>query len=163
MTNDQSPTSQLQSKTIKLVVFRIGNLKTALHIDSVQKIINYATIYSSGLTYVGVVNIGEQEITVIDLHKRLFNQPQPRKSGKAGYLILAKNSVNELFGIVIDEAPSLLDVPLATIRTVPASYRHADTLAIASHVTVIPQEDGELTIFILDADELVPPVSPTQP
>ena len=160
MTNQLSsiPTSEVKSKTIKLVVFKIGNLNVALHIDSVQKIINYATIYSSGLNHFGVVNIGKQEITVIDLHKRLFNQPQIRKSEKAGYLILVKNSIDELFGISIHKTPNLLDVPLTSIRAIPLSYRHADTLKIASHVTVVPQENGELTIFILEPDELVPPI-----
>ncbi len=160
MTNQLSsiPTSEVKSKTVKLVVFSVRNLNVALHIDSVQKIINYATIYSSGLNHFGVVNIGDREITVIDLHKRLFDRPQTRKSEKAGYLILAKNSIDELFGILIDKTPNLLDVPLASIRAIPLSYRHADTLKIASHVTVVPQAEDELKIFILEPDELVPPI-----
>ena len=146
-------------QNIKLLVFSIGNLNVALSIDVVKKVINYSTIHSSGLNHYGVVNLGEQEITVIDLHKRLFNQSQSLSQTEKKYLLLAQNSVAETFGIVITETPSLYDVNLNSIRVLPPSYRRADTLKIASHVTVIPQENQEdLTIFILDPDELVSPV-----
>jgi hypothetical protein len=35
----------------------------------------------------------------------------------------------------------------------------SDTLEIASHVTVIPQKEGSMTVFILDVDSVVVPVS----
>ena len=151
-----------ESQIRKLVIFPVANLNVALHIDVVQKIINYSTIFSSRLNHFGLVNIGDQEITVIDLHKKLFNiskSEDKTDSNLKKYLILAENKVGELFGIVIDEPPKLLDVPLNKIRTIPASYRHADTLAIASHVAVISQDQDKLTIFILDPDELIRPIA----
>ena len=157
--NFTKPKESSNSKTIKLVVFSISNLNVALHIDAVQKVINYSTIFGSGLNHFGLVNIGDREITVIDLHKRLFNISQVYDSETKKYLILTKNSVGELFGIVIKETPTLLDVPLSNIRALPPSYRHADTLAIASHVTILPQENAKLTIFILDPDELILPIA----
>lgn len=147
-----------ESKSLKLVIFSVGTLYVALHIDSVQKVINYSTIFSSGLNHFGLVNIGDQEITVIDLHKKLFYTPQIENLSTKKYLILAKNTRNELFGIIINETPTLLDILLSDIRILPPSYRQADTLAIASHVTVIPQEKEELTVFILDPDELLKPL-----
>jgi purine-binding chemotaxis protein CheW len=158
MSQVQTKSQATTTKQVKLVTFGVGNLNAALHIDVVQRVINYSTIYSSGLNHFGIINLGDQEITVIDLHKRLFNTSQPVNPSKPGYLVLVKNSVNEIFGIVVSEAPSLLDVSLDNIRVLPPSYRQADTLSIASHVTVIHQEQGELAIFILVPDELVPPV-----
>ena len=149
------------SQITKLVAFAMSNLNVALHIDVVKKIINYSTIFSSNLNHFGLVNIGNQEITVIDLHKKLFNVSQSEDvvdSNQKKYLILAQNNLKELFGIVINETPKLLDVPLSQIRNIPPSYRRADTLSIASHVAVIPQEKGKLTIFILDPDELITPM-----
>jgi purine-binding chemotaxis protein CheW len=67
--------------------------------------------------------------------------------------------VGETFGISIGQAPTLQDVAVSQIRTLPESYRQADTLEVASHVTVIPQQEGTLTVFILDPDRVVPPVS----
>lgn len=151
-----------ESQISKLVIFPVANLNVALHINVVQKIINYSTIFSSRLNHFGLVNIGDQEITVIDLHKKLFNISKSEDKADSNlkkYLILAENQVAELFGIVIDEPPKLLDVPLNKIRTIPASYRQADTLAIASHVAVIPQDKDKLTIFILDPDELIRPIA----
>lgn len=144
---------------IKLLVFSIGNLNAGLHIDNVKKIINYSTVFSSGLNHFGLVNLGEEEIIVIDLHKKLFNQSEKMHVDDKKYLLLALNSVNETFGVLIKNAPELYDIPLNNIRVLPPSYRSADTLKIASHVTVIDIENEETkTIFILDPDELITPV-----
>ena len=152
-------TTEKTSKKIKLLVFSINNLNVGLHIDTVQKVINYSKIYSSGLNHYGVVNFDDQEITVIDLYKLLFNIPQSLAETDKKYLLLAYNSNSETFGIIIKETPSLYDINLEQIRVLPASYRQVDTLKIASHVTIIPQKDTEdLTIFILDPDELVAPI-----
>lgn len=150
------------TQKIKLLVFPIANLNVALHIDNVQKIVNYSTIFGSGLNHFGLVNLGDEEIIVIDLHKKLFNKSEILHKDDKKYLLLALNSVGETFGILIKNAPELYDIPLNMIRVLPPSYRRADTLKIASHVTVIETENMEneeqKTIFILDPDELIAPV-----
>ena len=155
-----SPKSQLtNTDIIKLLVFPIGSLNVALSIDQVQKVINYSTVMSSGLNHYGLVNIGNLEITVLDLHQKLFNAPQTFSSEDKKYLLLTTNSVNETFGILINNSPELYDVKLNLIRSLPESYRRADTLKIASHVFITNQnEENEKTIFILDPDELIVPV-----
>lgn len=158
--NLSSPSTQNKTtKKIKLLVFSINNLTAGLHIDSVQKVINYSTIYSSGLNHYGIVSIEGKEITVIDLYKKLFNQSQSLDRQDKKYLLLVYNSSREVFGIIITETPSLYDIDLNDIRVLPESYRRADTLKIASHVTIFHQEGVEdKTIFILDPDELVAPI-----
>ncbi|MGK7872471.1 MAG: chemotaxis protein CheW [Xenococcaceae cyanobacterium] len=158
-TNTHTEQSKAQQVTalLKLVVFSVGSLNLALQIESVQKVINYRTVYSSGLNHMGVAHLKDREITVIDLHKRLFKSSQTRESDSGGYFIIAKNSIGEQFGILVTETPTLIDVPLSKIRALPESYRRADTLEIASHVSVIPQESASLTVFLLDADRLLPP------
>ncbi|HIK36637.1 MAG: chemotaxis protein CheW [Geminocystis sp.] len=141
---------------VKLLVFEVGSLNAALHIDVVQRVVNYTTIFGSGLNPFGVVHLEDKEVTVIDLHKMLFNTPQPLNPKGRKYLLLARNSVNEVFGIVITSPPELYDIPLKAIRVLPASYRKADTLRIASHVAVMGEEGEEKTIFILDPDQLIP-------
>jgi purine-binding chemotaxis protein CheW len=155
--NLSSQSSKINPQKVKMLVFSVGNLNAALHIDTVQKVINYDTIFGSGLNHYGLVNIGEEEITVIDLHKKLFNLPQNLNSDDKKYLLLAVNSVNETFGILIKSTPELYDLSLEDIRELPPSYRRADTLKIASHVTVIMEDDRERTVFILDPDELITP------
>jgi purine-binding chemotaxis protein CheW len=149
--------SKITTEKVKMLVFPIGNLNVALHIDTVKKVINYNTIFGSGLNHYGLVNIGDEQITVIDLHKKLFNLSQNLNSEDKKYLLLAINSVNETFGILIITTPELYDFSLENIRELPPSYRRADTLKIASHVSVIVEENEEKTIFILDPDELITP------
>ncbi|MGH2416392.1 MAG: chemotaxis protein CheW, partial [Microcystaceae cyanobacterium] len=88
-----------------------------------------------------------------------FNVRQSVVSGSRCYLILAQNSISEQFGILVADTPLLSDVPIAQIRALPESYRRADTLEIASHVTILPQSDASLTVFVLDVDRLVPPIN----
>jgi purine-binding chemotaxis protein CheW len=55
----------------------------------------------------------------------------------------------------VSQAPTLIDLSLEQIRLLPDAYRRADTLKIASHVTVIPDKNATKTIFILDLTSLV--------
>ncbi|MGF1481795.1 MAG: chemotaxis protein CheW [Cyanophyceae cyanobacterium] len=147
--------SEAAQRSLKLVFFQIGNLNVAFPIDVVQKIINRTTVYGSGLNHTGIAHVGDQEITVVDLHKRLFQTSQLEESGTTGYIVLFKNSHGEQMGILSVQTPTLMDVSLSELRVLPESYRRADTLEIASHVAVIPQVPESLTIFLLDSDRLI--------
>jgi purine-binding chemotaxis protein CheW len=98
-----------------------------------------------------------QDVTIVDLHKKLFHTSQIDPSEGKGYFIITKPVVQgESLGIIVTKAPTLIDVPVEQIRVLPNSYRHADTLVIASHVTLIPQADNNsLTVFILDLQQLI--------
>ncbi len=158
MTNPIS-TSPVRKKTLtrleKILIFPIGQLNLGLKIDSVQKIIKYLPIQSSGLSPFGVIHLEEQEISVIDLHHLLFKEKDPIAYSQDGHIILTRQLQRESFAILVAKPPSLIDVPLSEIRILPESYRRSDTLEIASHVTVIPHQDDPLTIFILDVPYLL--------
>lgn len=141
---------------IKLIVFNIGRLNLALRIESVYKVVNHTSTYGSGMGAVGVTHLGEGEITVVDLHQRFFKASQMNESSLSGYLIVVQNTTGELYGIPVTETPALMEVPREMIRVLPESYRRSDTLDVASHVAVIPQEGTPLTIFVLDVDRLLP-------
>jgi purine-binding chemotaxis protein CheW len=147
------------SRSLKLLIFSIGKLNLALPVEIVKKVLDSAPVYGSGLNHMGIARIDDHEITVVDLHKRLFHVSQQLSSDSRVYTIVARNSVGESFGILVGQTPTLQDVSLSQIRALPASYRRADTLEIASHVTVIAQKEESLTVFLLDPDRLVPPVS----
>jgi chemotaxis signal transduction protein len=140
--------------SIKLLVFEIGKLTLALPILQVQKVVKQLEVYGSGLSHVNLTHLPEQAIAIVDLHQKLFGVSLT-KSQTTGYFIISKNIVGEPLGIVVSQAPTLLDVSLEQIRLLPDVYRRADTLAIASHVTVIADRDALKTIFILDLTRLV--------
>lgn len=157
-TSDSNQDKKRQkTSTLKLVVFPIGQLNVAFSINFVQKVIKYTHIYSSGLTEMGITHLDNQEITVIDLYQRLYKKPFISQDDQEGYLVIAKNSAGETFAIVSLETPTLIDVLVSEIRLLPESYRKVDTLEIASHVTVISNENQSLTVFLLDVDRLVAP------
>lgn len=144
----------MAQKLLKLIVFEMGSLNLALPIDSVYKILNYSPIYGTGMNPVGVTHVGEFEVTVVDLYQRFFKSNSTREMGN--YLVLVQNTMGELYGIPIAETPVLMEVSLSQVRLLPESYRRADTLDVASHVAVIPQETTPLTVFVLDVDILLP-------
>ncbi len=153
---EKQKTTNHTNSLIKLLVFDLWKLTLALPVEQVQKVIKHSAIYGSGLSYVNLVHLGEQEVAVIDLHRKLFKVSQPEILDGKGYFIITKSVIGEPLGVMVTQTPSLIDVPLEKVRTLPNSYRSADTLAIASHVAVIPQpENKSLTIFILDLKQLI--------
>jgi chemotaxis signal transduction protein len=141
---------------LKLVVFAMGGLNLALPIESVYKVVNHRPVYSSGLGSVGVTHVGDSEITVVDLYQRFFKSDQKNEFSPTGYLLIVKHTTGELYGIPVAETPVLIEVASSLIRVLPESYRHADTLEVASHIAVIPQEGEPLTVFLLNVDLLLP-------
>ncbi len=161
LTNLQSGDTSLSkagqaAPVLKLVVFAMGGLQLALRIESVYKVVNHSPVYSSGLNHVGITHLGNQEVTVVDLHRRFFKADQTSESSPGNYLVIVKNTTGEFYGIPVADTPILIEVPLSMIRILPESYRRADTLEVASHVAVIPQEGTPLTVFLLDVDLLLP-------
>ena len=139
---------------VKLLMFTVGKLNLALPILQVQKIVKQNEVYGSGLSHVNLAHLPEQEIAIVDLHQKLFKVPLPQSEGQ-GYFIITKSIDQEPLGIFVSQAPNLIDISQEQIRIVPNSYRRADTLEIASHVAIIPDDQTSLTVFILDLSRLV--------
>lgn len=155
LTNQPSKPARQKKKPLKLLVFKIGKLNLALQLNWVTRILNNLPVYSSGLSYFGIAHVDNREVTVIDLHQRLFKSKLIDDAELYSYLIIAQNQNREEFGIPLMETPNLMDINRDNVRVLPESYRRSDTLAIASHVAVIPQPSGSMTIFILDVNTLL--------
>jgi len=134
----------------------MGDVKLALPLDTVSKILNKTPVYGMGLNGVGVAHVGDHEVTVVDLHQQLFRSSTINESSQAVYLIISQSRQGELYGIPVTAVPVLMEVPSSSIRVLPKSYRRADILRSATHVCHIPQEEAPLTIFMVDVDLLVP-------
>ena len=148
--------SDFKQSLIKLLVFEIRKLTLALPVLQVQKIIKYNPVHGSGLSYVNLTHLDNKDIAIIDLHQKLFNTSLPRLSEDEGYFIISKNITGESLGIMVSKPPALVNIATTQIRLIPDTYRRSDTLKIASHVTVITQEnETSKTVFILDLGSLV--------
>ena len=153
-TLDLTSQSSARNSTIELLVFEISQLTLALPILQVQKVVKRHQVHGSGLSHVNLAHLSDREIAVVDLHQKLFGVSLSQNETE-GYFIITKNVRGEALGIAVAQSPNLINVPLDRIRLLPDSYRRADTLEIASHVTVISQEEQTTTIFILDLERLV--------
>ncbi|GAC1448563.1 MAG: hypothetical protein NVS2B14_17000 [Chamaesiphon sp.] len=139
---------------IKMLVFSMGGLNLGLRIESIYKVLNSTQIYGTGLNWVGLAHVGDSEVTVLDLQRRLFASNITTEKFQGGYLVIVQNIKGELYGIPVETVPALIDVPLSSIRVLPESFRNADTLGIASHVAVVSQAETSLTLFMLDVNTL---------
>lgn len=137
---------------IKVLVFGIGSLNLGLRIESIYKVLNSTQIFGSELNGVGIAHVGDREVTVLDLQQRLFSSNPTQETLQGAYLIVIQDTEGELYGIPVETVPALIDVPLSTIRVLPESFRHANSLGIASHVAVISETETSLTLFLLDID-----------
>ena len=162
--NSKLNVSSREDSLIRLLVFSIDKLTLALPVHRVRKVTKYSPLYGSGLSHVNLTHFGNQELTVIDLHQKLFNCSQDDLNPDGGYFIVVKSDQtpnsdleDEYLGIRAIDAPILMDVSFKHLRSLPKSYRYADTLEIASHVAIIPGDDNSSsqTIFVLDLDCLI--------
>lgn len=141
--------------SLKVVVFEMGSLKLALRIDTIYKVLNQAQVYGIGLNGLGIAHVGDREVTVVDLHRQLFQSSIINEASKKSYLLVVQNSAGELYGIPVAVVPALIEIPLSSIQVLPQSYRHANILGMATHFCYISQEEAPLTIFMLDVDKLL--------
>jgi len=144
----------MTNQKIQFIVFNLKNLNFALPIHTVYKVVNPTPVYSSGVKAVGFTHLDQGEVTVVDLSRRFFQASLNTEA--TNYLIIVRNTTGEFYGIPVAETPILLEVSASMIRILPESYRRGDTLAVASHVAVIPTESTPLTVFLLDVDLLLP-------
>lgn len=142
-------------EAMRIIVFTIGNVKLALPIEAVVKVVNQAAVYGNSLEGVGIAQVGDREVTVIDMQQQLFRSSLLNEASQARYLIVVQNTEGELFGIPVALVPTLMQVPFSSIRVLPNSYRHAEILRSATHVCHVPQEETPLTIFLLDVNQLL--------
>ena len=70
--------------------------------------VNQTSIHSNGLKSVGVAPVGEDEVTVVDLHRLFFKSSPRSESERGGYLVIVKNTTPELYGIPVVETPVLI-------------------------------------------------------
>ena len=141
---------------LQLLTLKVRTLNLAVPIQSVYKVTHHKAVYDSGLNAIGIARVDNQDITVVDLHRYIFKSPFPHQARTAQpCLIVIKEQRRELYGLLTEETPTLIDMPPGNIRVLPETYRRADTLGIASHVAIAPQGDTKQTIFLLDINLLL--------
>ena len=163
------PFERLSEKTVqekdslRVMVFSIMDYFFALPMGAILRIIPCPT-FTAGDDGIGMVDLGSQTVTIVDLHQKFIKQvtenPQEylqTRNQDLNFLIMFQTQIGELCGIPVAKAPILTDIELKNIRPVPLSYRQASELNFVNHMAVIPQkeEQDSLKIFCLGTNEIL--------
>lgn len=119
-----------------------------------MKVLKNIPIDGSGTNSFGVAHLPDGEITIFDLQRQLFANKALPNQGQNSHLIVLQSPTGEPYGIPVVDVPVLLDIPITDLRVLPASYRRADTLQMATHVVVVNLDQAPQTIFLLDTNLL---------
>lgn len=148
-----------ESQLDKFLVFKIADYLLALPITDVLKVINLSSANNKTLPTMGLVQIGQYMIKILDLHQNLSSDTFPHSSDHPSFLVVAHHSQRELYGILVDEPPDIVELQPETIRFLPRSSNHSKPLIeMVSHVAVLSEQEVVKTIFLLDLKRIAEPV-----
>jgi purine-binding chemotaxis protein CheW len=157
--------------SLRVVVFTLSedtssdseNYLFALPVEAVLKAVPCPPINWVVDSGVGMTDFGSQNVTVINLSQQFLlgnsnnYQPNNHISNSHRFLILLKTTTGELSGIPVVHPPTLTDIPLSTIRSIPLSYRQIAGLGLASHMAILSdtQDQKEIKVFLLGMDKMI--------
>jgi chemotaxis signal transduction protein len=145
---------------LRTIVFSLADMENtsisqyifALPVEAVDRAIVYPSERAVLRDGIGMINLGDQTLTIVDLRQK-FTPIDPQQDSSK-FLILFHTQAGELCGLPVKDAPVLLDIEPDTIRSIPLAYREVNQLSFVSHMAIVPQENGlePLQILILGLD-----------
>jgi chemotaxis signal transduction protein len=132
---------------LKIMVFKVENLFLGIELESVQKVLAMPIIHKGGNSFLGVTQVEDQQIVVLDLYHTIYGVSG--QQGK-GYFIIVKAG-DKRYGLTTATLPTMAQIPLTDFCLVPAEYRDRDTLGIADRMAqVVLDKNTVSTVFLLD-------------
>jgi chemotaxis signal transduction protein len=143
------------SDTIRTIVFALADIEAtsmskylfALPVEAVEKAIVYPADRAILKDGIGMINLGEKTLTIVDLRQKFATIDPQQDTSK--FLILFHTQAGELCGLPIKSAPELFDISPEHIRAIPLAYREANQLNFVSQMAIVPQADGLEPLQIL--------------
>jgi hypothetical protein len=97
--------------------------------------------FNQGIT---MLNIGQEMVTVVDLCYRVLPE-RPATSVDRQFLIFVQTTMGETCAIPTANFPLLLDMPISTVRPIPAAYRQVNDMNFASHMAILDSPSETLS------------------
>lgn len=145
----------MTSDTQKYIVFKISDSLMSLPMDNVLKVLNTPS-NESGWNAMGLLQIGDYTIRIVDLHEQLNPNYDANSTNLQSFLVITNPIEGDLFGIIVDEPPNLIELNPDLIRKLPKYNRR---LPMVSHAAILQENEQKTTIFMLDLYELFNPVA----
>jgi chemotaxis signal transduction protein len=132
---------------LKVMVFKVEELFIGLKLEGVQKVVAMPTVHKGGNPFLGVAQVEDQQMVVIDLYHTIYGVSL--QQGK-GYFIIVKAG-DKRYGLTTATLPTMAQIPLTDLCPVPAEYRDRDTLGIADRMAQVALDKNQVaTVFMLD-------------
>lgn len=143
-----------EETALRAMIFAVQDRWFALPMGAVLKVSLCPPIKNNLDGGMGTVDIGKETITVIDLEEKFA--PHRNYSVTRRYLILTQTR-NGKCGLISESPPSIVEIPLSTIRPLPTAYRQQGELSFVTHLAVLPKTGGEesIDVFLLGVSPLL--------
>jgi chemotaxis signal transduction protein len=143
------PSSEVSQDAVRMITFTIADQLLALPMNAIVKVVGCPPKVAKSSSSIELFHFGNYSITVLNLHQHFAYPSTPEDK----FLVVTKQKHQELYALLVDTPPDLMDFPVSTIRQLPESYRHGHALSIASCVVVLPQVEGVASIFVVDVEK----------
>lgn len=139
-----------ESAINKFIVFQISDYLLGLPIGDVLKVVNCPSAQKKNLETMNLVQIGRHMIRVMDWHHSLNSDSVNHLASDLSFLVITRDHQGRLCGILVDEPPNFMELPLDMTQNLPKSDRNSSIFQMISHAAVVSYEDTTTTIFLLD-------------
>lgn len=147
--------------TIHLIAFSLRQQWFALPILQVVKVVPMGNLHGDPKQFgIAVTVYQDQELLVLDVGHRIFQDTPSASIGGAAYLLIVQNSTGDLVGIPIDAPPTLRRVPESACKPLPEDYMNYGNIKCVSDIIVeqsVPQSGAKSdhrALFLLNAEQL---------
>ena len=146
--------SAVQVPTIKVLAIEIQDLKLAIPLELLVKVIRTPAVFKSGDKWMGMTHLDQESLLVLDLYQRIYGTTNPQAVENLVIIRDLRNGDDRLLGIPVSKLPTMVSLRTDQIQSLPSDYRDHDTLGIASDIAILNQGDQTETLFLLDPDRL---------
>ncbi len=152
------------------ITFKLADYLCALPSEKILKIVATPPPSQGGMVSMGLVQLEQYSIQIIDLAKLLNGQSADSASARTTasktvtsadftvaalknppFLMVLQDSAQKLWGIAVNEPPDLMDIPRYALKPVPSEKRLTRALRWVSHVVTYDLGRNRHTLLVLDA------------
>jgi chemotaxis signal transduction protein len=158
----------------QMITFPVRQDWFALPIQLAQKVVPLAAVRSSSSTQgFGLTLIDDQRVPTLDLERHIYrdvpqaalpaagfqpNLPLPELADPRHIVLVRPPQAAEVLGLVVSQAPVLRRVPQSAFGPVPETFLTLSQMRCVN--AVISMAGQEAPIFLLDLDQVLPPMLP---
>ena len=123
----------------KFITFQLGDYLFALPSQDVLKIIVTPTPKQGGMVNMGLVQLGQYNIQILELQSLLkLEKSAVNTSASDSTFLIIMQVAQTLWGIVVSQSPDLMNISNSALKPVPNSKRIAGALKGISHIVTNP-------------------------